>query len=46
MDHLERNTNSMQVVGYPNTGKTTLLNIVARIKKSTSKVPGTTIKIS
>jgi len=33
-------------VGYPNTGKTSLLNILARIKKSISKVPGTTVKIT
>jgi Fe2+ transport system protein B len=34
------------LVGYPNTGKTTLLNILARIKKSISKIPGTTLKIT
>lgn len=45
-EHLEGNRNNLQLVGFPNTGKTTLLNILARLNKSTSKVPGTTVKIS
>ena len=45
-EHIEASNNSLQLVGYPNTGKTTLLNILSRIRKSTSKVPGTTVKIS
>ena len=45
-DYLEGNSNNIQLVGYPNTGKTTLLNILGKLKKSTSKMPGTTIKIT
>lgn len=45
-EHIEGTSNNLQLVGYPNTGKTTLLNILAKIKKSISKVPGTTIKIT
>lgn len=45
-DHIEGHSRGLQLVGFPNTGKTTLLNILSRIKKSTSKVPGTTVKIS
>jgi ribosome biogenesis GTPase A len=45
-EHIEGSNNNLQLVGYPNTGKTSLLNILAKIKKSISKVPGTTIKIT
>lgn len=34
------------MIGYPNTGKTTLLNILGHLNKSTSKIPGTTIKMT
>lgn len=45
--HLEKNLiNRMQLVGFPNTGKTTLLNQLARTSKPTSKVPGTTLYIT
>ncbi len=36
----------IQLVGYPNTGKTTLLNSLTKLSKPTSKVPGTTIYIT
>lgn len=32
----------VQLLGYPNTGKTTLLNSLTRLKLPTSKIPGTT----
>ena len=36
----------IQLFGLPNTGKTTLLNKLVRSDKITSKIPGTTIRIS
>lgn len=36
----------IQLVGFPNTGKTTLLNQLGRLNKPTSKVPGTTLYIT
>lgn len=33
-------------MGYPNTGKTTLFNLLSNLTKSTSKLPGTTLKIT
>lgn len=36
----------IQLLGFPNTGKTTLLNELAKINKPTSKVPGTTVHIT
>jgi ribosome biogenesis GTPase A len=36
----------IQLIGFPNTGKTTLLNSLARLNRPTSKVPGTTIYIT
>lgn len=34
------------MIGLPNTGKTTIINGLSKAMKSTSKVPGTTIKIT
>ena len=46
-EHIESNRiRRIQIIGFPNTGKTTLLNQLARINKPTSKVPGTTIYIT
>ena len=46
-EHIENNLiKRIQLIGFPNTGKTTLLNQLARINKPTSKVPGTTIYIT
>jgi ribosome biogenesis GTPase A len=45
-EHIDLNSSNIQLIGMPNTGKTTLLNILARLKKSVSKIPGTTTKIS
>lgn len=39
-------TKRIQLVGFPNTGKTTLLNQLGRLNKPTSKVPGTTLYIT
>jgi Fe2+ transport system protein B len=36
----------IQLIGLPNTGKTTLLNSLAKLNRPTSKVPGTTIYIT
>ena len=36
----------MQLIGFPNTGKTTLLNQLGRTNKPTSKFPGTTLYIN
>lgn len=44
--NLERNGNNIQLIGFPNTGKTTLLNILSKLRKSTSKIPGTTVKVT
>ena len=44
--YLEQRAENIQLIGFPNTGKTTLLNILARLSKSTSKVPGTTVAIT
>jgi ribosome biogenesis GTPase A len=38
--------NRIQLVGFPNTGKTTLLNELTRLNKPTSKIPGTTLFIT
>lgn len=45
-EHMEGSNKHIQLMGYPNTGKTTLLNILSKIRKSTSRVPGTTIKVT
>lgn len=34
---------NVQLIGYPNTGKTSLLNILTSMKKPTSTVPGTSL---
>lgn len=45
--HLEKNLiQRIQLVGFPNCGKTTLLNLLAKMNKPTSKVPGTTLYIT
>jgi ribosome biogenesis GTPase A len=36
----------IQLIGFPNSGKTTLLNSLTNLSKPTSKIPGTTIHIS
>jgi len=36
----------IQLFGYPNTGKSTLLNSLIRLKNTTSKIPGTTTHFS
>ena len=45
-EYMDKSSNNIQLVGLPNTGKTTLLNILARLNKSVSKIPGTTVKLS
>lgn len=32
-----------QLIGYPNVGKTSLLNVLTSMKKPTSTVPGTSL---
>lgn len=44
--YLKDTETNIQLIGYPNTGKTTLLNILAKLQKSTSRIPGTTVKIT
>ena len=44
--YLKNTEANIQLIGYPNTGKTTLLNVLTRLEKSTSRIPGTTIKIT
>lgn len=34
---------NVQLIGYPNTGKTSLLNLLTSMKKPTSTVPGTSL---
>ena len=34
---------NIQLIGYPNTGKTSLLNLLTSAKKPTSAVPGTSL---
>lgn len=46
-EHIEKSQiRRIQLVGFPNTGKTTLLNSLAKLSRPTSKVPGTTIFIT
>ena len=45
--HLQKNSvKRLQLIGFPNCGKTTLLNQLGRSNKPTSKVPGTTLFIT
>lgn len=45
---MKNNSNDIQLIGYPNTGKTTLLNILTRMPmpSTTSKIPGTTTRVT
>ena len=45
-EYLKDRSENIQLIGFPNTGKTTLLNLLARISKSTSRIPGTTVKVT
>jgi ribosome-interacting GTPase 1 len=46
-EHIEKSLiKRIQLVGFPNTGKTTLLNELTKLSRPTSKVPGTTIYIT
>lgn len=45
-EYIGDRADNIQLVGLPNTGKTSLLNILAKLSKSTSKIPGTTVKVS
>jgi hypothetical protein len=46
-EHLDKNAvRRIQLVGFPNTGKTTLLNQLGKTNKPTSKVPGTTLYVN
>lgn len=40
---LEKMECKVQIIGYPNTGKTSLLNVLTSQKKPTSTVPGTSL---
>ena len=45
--YLEKHSVSrIQLVGFPNCGKTTLLNQIGKSNRPTSKVPGTTLYIT